>query len=131
MKICVLNNRDYNIDQNTRDYDLCHNQAALLNVPSLLVLKWRFRISNKGLGSAVKLSTWDLNPWRKELVLYKRGFVGLLSLLYLHTPAVELLYKCNITLVGDMAVYRHAVITCGNVPTGKFFKNIFLCHVTP
>ncbi len=28
--IIVLNNRDYNIDQNNRDYDFCHNRAALL-----------------------------------------------------------------------------------------------------
>ncbi len=25
----MLNNRDYNIDQNNRDYDFCHNRAAL------------------------------------------------------------------------------------------------------
>ncbi len=123
-----LNNRDYNIDQNNHDYDLCHNQATLLNVPSLLVLKWHFRISNKGLGSAVKLSTWDLNPWRKEIVLYKRGFVGLLFFLYVHTRTAELLYKCNITLVGVWyAVYWHTVITCGNLPTRDFvFVYIFV-----
>ncbi len=28
--IIVLNNLDYNIDQNNRDYDFCHNQAALV-----------------------------------------------------------------------------------------------------
>ncbi len=28
--IIVLNNRDYNIDQNNRDYDFCHNRAALV-----------------------------------------------------------------------------------------------------
>ncbi len=32
--IIVLNNRDYNIDQNNRDYDFCHNQAALLYLSS-------------------------------------------------------------------------------------------------
>ncbi len=26
--ITVLNNCDYNIDQNNRDYDFCHNRAA-------------------------------------------------------------------------------------------------------
>ncbi len=46
-----------------------------LNVPSLLVLNWRFGISNEGLGSAVKLSTLDLDPWRKEVVLFKRGLL--------------------------------------------------------
>ncbi len=25
----VLNNRDYNIDKNNRDYGFCHNRAAL------------------------------------------------------------------------------------------------------
>ncbi len=38
-------------------------------------LKWRFQIINRGLGSAVKLSTLDLNPWQKEVVLLKRGFL--------------------------------------------------------
>ncbi len=28
--IIVLYNRDYNIDQNNRDYDFCHNRAALM-----------------------------------------------------------------------------------------------------
>ncbi len=28
--IIMLNNRDYNIDQNNRDYDFCHNRAALV-----------------------------------------------------------------------------------------------------
>ncbi len=28
----MLNNRDYNIDQNNRDYDFCHNRAALPRV---------------------------------------------------------------------------------------------------
>ena len=27
----LINNRDYNIDQNNRDYDFGHNRAALLN----------------------------------------------------------------------------------------------------
>ena len=27
----VINNRDYNIDQNNRDYDFGHNRAALLS----------------------------------------------------------------------------------------------------
>ncbi len=27
--IIVLNNRDYNTDQNNHDYDFCHNRAAL------------------------------------------------------------------------------------------------------
>ncbi len=44
------------------------------NIPSLLVLKWLFRISKGGIGSAVKLSTWDLKAWQKEEVLHKRGF---------------------------------------------------------
>ena len=26
----VINNRDYNIDQNNRDYDFGHNRAALI-----------------------------------------------------------------------------------------------------
>ncbi len=25
----MLNNRNYNIDQNNRDYDFCHNRAGL------------------------------------------------------------------------------------------------------
>ena len=29
LKINRLNNRDFNIDQNNRDYDFCHNQLAL------------------------------------------------------------------------------------------------------
>ncbi len=33
--IIVLNNRDYNIDQNNRDYDFCHNRAALVWVKHL------------------------------------------------------------------------------------------------
>ncbi len=72
-----------------------------LNVPSLLVLKWHFGISNGGLGSAVKLSTLDLYPWRKEVVLHKKGLLKTLRcyFMYWHTCAVELLYKCNITLV--------------------------------
>ncbi len=46
----------------------------------------------------------------------KRAFkdTSLLFLIYLHTRAVELLYKRNITLV-DMAVYRTAVITYGRI----------------
>jgi len=54
-----------------------------LNVPSLLVLKWHFQISNRDLSSAVKLPNWDLNPWREEVVSHKRGFnyrVGLSTL---------------------------------------------------
>ncbi len=31
----MLNNRDYNIDQNNRDYDFCHNRAALLHTHSI------------------------------------------------------------------------------------------------
>ncbi len=30
--IWPANNRDYNIDQNNRDYDFCHNRAALGSV---------------------------------------------------------------------------------------------------
>ncbi len=29
MIIWPTHNRDYNIDQNNRDYDFCHNRAAL------------------------------------------------------------------------------------------------------
>ncbi len=34
-----------------------------LNVPSLQVPKLRFGMSNGGLGSAIKLSNLDVNPW--------------------------------------------------------------------
>ncbi len=33
--IIVLNNRDYNIDQKNRDYDFCHNRAALISVKKI------------------------------------------------------------------------------------------------
>ena len=29
-KVIVLNNRDLNIDQNNREYEFCHNRAALV-----------------------------------------------------------------------------------------------------
>ncbi len=63
--------------------------------------KVTFRISNGGLGSAVKLSTLDLNPWRKVVVTHKIVFLKTLRccLLYLHNRAIELLYKRNITRV--------------------------------
>ncbi len=84
-----------------------------LKVPSLPFLKCHFGISNGGLGSAFKLSNvnLDLNLWRKKSSSpQKRAFkdTPLLFLNDLHTSAVELLYKCNITLVDlRMAVYRH------------------------
>ncbi len=49
-----------------------------------------------------QLSTLDLNLWRKEVVLHKRGLLkdtSLLFQIYLHPCVVELLYKPNITLV--------------------------------
>ncbi len=33
----MLNNRDYNIDQNNRDYDFCHNWAALRQINNNLL----------------------------------------------------------------------------------------------
>ncbi len=38
--IIVLNNRDYNIDQNNRDYDFCHNRAALSHVTFAMHLQY-------------------------------------------------------------------------------------------
>ncbi len=35
----MLNNRDYNIDQNNRDYDFCHNRAALRDIVYLGIEK--------------------------------------------------------------------------------------------
>ncbi len=35
----MLNNRDYNIDQNNRDYDFCHNQAALVSTIYLYIVE--------------------------------------------------------------------------------------------
>ncbi len=37
--IIVLYNRDYNIDQNNRAYDFCHNRAALHDILSNLLVK--------------------------------------------------------------------------------------------
>ncbi len=34
-RIIVLNNRDYNIDQDNRDYDFCHNRAALIHTTKI------------------------------------------------------------------------------------------------
>ena len=34
----VINNRDYNIDQNNRDYDFGHNRAALVETKTKIVL---------------------------------------------------------------------------------------------
>ncbi len=69
--------------------------------------KLHFQISNGGLGSAVKLSNWDLNPcWKDKKKVFKGTL--LLSLFYLYACAAELLYKHNITSVA-MAVCQHTV----------------------
>ncbi len=66
----------YNIKNDTVFMSLCQLKVPLLLkykcfIHSFKVLKWCFWISNGGLGSAVKLSNWDLNPWQKEVVLHK------------------------------------------------------------
>ncbi len=84
-----------------------------LNVPSLLVLKWHFGISNGGLGSAVKLSNLRFESMVEgSSSAQKRVFKDTpsLSLFYLHTRAVKLLYKRNITLV---AVQYGCISACG------------------
>jgi len=37
----VINNRDYNIDQNNRDYDFGHNRAALFSMCFYIMFRCR------------------------------------------------------------------------------------------
>ncbi len=94
-----------------------------LNHPSLLILKgW-------------KLKNSDLNPWRKEVVPHKRGFLKtlLLSLFYVHTCVIELLYKCNIKLVARRYVCISARWDClhlNHSRADKLYRYIPLWHIT-
>jgi len=56
--IIVLNNRDFNIGQNNRDYDFCHNRAALVATPSSSKLSGMLRRWNWSGRLFIKQKKW-------------------------------------------------------------------------
>ena len=45
----VINNRDYNIDQNNRDYDFGHSRAAVQSTHPFSIYRWQFMNTTENL----------------------------------------------------------------------------------
>ncbi len=119
LQIIVLNNRDYNIDQNNRDYDFCHNRAALVQRAQF----WSHLTTT--LSPSSPLNHWHTSDGPVHVLSWAGGLCGRCRISVLHCEVLPIVFLVTMVPAALKSLIRSSHVVLG------WFLTVLMIIETP